>query len=368
MSQRGDESDSLIGFSKFHVAGRTAGALQHVDDRELLFQLCSDFGQRPVLTEAVFVADITHRHDLNERQLHSARPAEIQERVDLVLIEALQGDGVYFHLKTRFQRGLDSVEHLRQPAPSGDHREFFRVERVQGHIDSIDAARSEAAGEFAELRTIRRECQLVEQSAFQMSRNRLEVLHDSAPDQRFSSGYSKLPDSERNERGAEPVEFLQGQQFLLGQELHFFRHAVHASEVAAISHRNTQISDRAPEWIHQFLTRAHALNIGSISGGGNTHQFLSLDFNKKEGSDRVPLCRKASMILSRNAKGIAESAGEGFYAAKFDFGFCARGKQFAGSERAEKFEAFCWASPGIFQEFALRSGDRPFSVSNLWLR
>ncbi len=54
------------------------------------------------------------------RAHHSVR------REELVLVHALQRDGVDLDVQTRLARGLDAVEHLGQAAPAGDLRRISR--------------------------------------------------------------------------------------------------------------------------------------------------------------------------------------------------------------------------------------------------
>ena len=50
---------------------------------------------------------------------------------------------------------------------------------------------------------------------------------------------------------AEPVELLERQQILLGQERHVLRHAIDAAEIAAVRDRDPQIGDRAAERVDE---------------------------------------------------------------------------------------------------------------------
>ena len=54
-----------------------------------------------------------------------------------------------------------------------------------------------------------------------------------------------------NERATQAVEFLEAEQVGLRQERHVFRHAVHTAEIAAVGHRDAQISDNATKQIDQ---------------------------------------------------------------------------------------------------------------------
>jgi len=104
------------------------------------------------------------------------------------------------------------------------------------------------------------------------------------------------------------------------------------------------------------------LNIGSISDGSNTHQLLSRNFNKEAGSDGASLCRKALMILNRNAKGIAESACEGFHAARFDFGFCPRSGNSSRPAGSPANRHSCRTPPGM--SAGIRTETRKQAISH----
>jgi hypothetical protein len=78
-------------------------------------------------------------------------------------------------------------------------------------------------------------------------RDRLSTAHDVAPDQRLAAGQPQLAHAAGDEGRAQPVEFLQRQNLLLGQERHVLGHAVDAAEVAAVGDRDAQVGDFAAE-------------------------------------------------------------------------------------------------------------------------
>src|SRR6185437_1319453 len=91
--------------------------------------------QRQVLLEARLAADIAHRHDLDEDKVEAflARPGD--EPVELVLVDALEGDGVDLDGKPGAPRRRQPAQNLVEPAPTGDTRELRRVERVERDVD-----------------------------------------------------------------------------------------------------------------------------------------------------------------------------------------------------------------------------------------
>jgi hypothetical protein len=70
----------------------------------------------------------------------------------------------------------------------------------------------------------------------------MEQRHDVAAHQRLAAGQAQLFDPEPTKGAAHPVEFLERQQLFLRQEIHLFRHAINAAEVAAIGDRHAQNS------------------------------------------------------------------------------------------------------------------------------
>ena len=61
----------------------------------------------------------------------------------------------------------------------------------------------------------------------------------------------QLAHAARHEGRAQPVELLQAEHVLLGQEGHVLGHAVDAAEIAAVGHRDAQIGDLPAEPVDQ---------------------------------------------------------------------------------------------------------------------
>ena len=162
----------------------------------------------------------------------------------------LQRDRVDLHREAGGLRGVDPGQHLVELAPARDRAELVRVERVERDVDALHAAVGELGGVFRQLRAVGGQRQLVEPVA-EMARERAHQGHDAAPHQRLAAGEAQLAHAARDERAAQPVEFLEREQVLLRQERHVLRHAVDAAEIAAVGHRDAQIGDRAPERIDQ---------------------------------------------------------------------------------------------------------------------
>ena len=173
------------------------------------------------------------------------------EVVQLVLVDALERDGVDLDPEPGLDRGVDAVHHLGEAAPAGDLRELRGVERVERDVDPPDAAVGELGREAAELAAVGGQRQLLERAGLEVARHGAEEGHDALAHQRLAAGDPELLDAEADEGRAEPVELLERQQLGLGQELHVLGHAVDAAEVAAVGHRDAQVGDRARERVDQ---------------------------------------------------------------------------------------------------------------------
>ncbi len=84
-----------------------------------------------------------------------------------------------------------------------------------------------------------------------MTAERCEQAHDIAPHQRLAAGQAELADAEIDERAAQPVQLLETEQLLLGQEGHVLRHAIDTAEIAAVGDRDPDVADGALEGIDQ---------------------------------------------------------------------------------------------------------------------
>ena len=117
------------------------------------------------------------------------------QRFDLVLVDALQGDGVDLDREPGLLGGVDSRHDLRKVAPAGDAAELLGIEGVERHVDAPHAAGGEVAGEAGELRAVGGHRQLVERAGLEVPRQRAEQGHDVAPHERLAARDAKLADA-----------------------------------------------------------------------------------------------------------------------------------------------------------------------------
>ena len=89
VGHRRDEAELAAGLGDADVAGRAAGVVVEVGQRELLGEPRAQQRQRHILVDAAF-ADVAHRHHLDQRQRHALAVRPLHQRGDFVLVQVLQ--------------------------------------------------------------------------------------------------------------------------------------------------------------------------------------------------------------------------------------------------------------------------------------
>jgi hypothetical protein len=269
MGERRDETDLLPGFFQTHIARRAAGALGQVGEGEGFGQMRAQVRQLPVLAQPVLVADIAHRHDLDEGQIHVARFAPLDQREQLVLVEALEGDGVDLDPQPGLLRGVDALDHLRQAAPAGDVGKFLLVERVERDVHPAHACGVEIVCETLKLAAIGGECEFLEIARIEMPGHGVKEGHDPLAHQGLAAGDAQFFHAHAHEGRAHAVELLERQQLFLGQEGHVFRHAIDAAKIAAVGHGDAQVGDGSLERVYERCCHGRNLSRAVERGKGD---------------------------------------------------------------------------------------------------
>ena len=154
----------------------------------------------------------------------------------IVVVEAFQGNRVDLQLQSGSLCGLDAGHDLIEVAPTGDRLELVGLQRIERHVQPLDAGRLQIAGKARQLRAIGRQRQFLEGAAVEMTRERTDEVHDVLAHQGLAAGQSQALDALCDEGRGQPVEFLQREKVALGQKLHVLGHAIDAAKVAAIRH------------------------------------------------------------------------------------------------------------------------------------
>ena len=111
---------------------------------------------------------------------------------ELVIVDALEGDGIDLDREAGALRRLDALQNLVEFAPAGDRPELVCVEGIERDVDALDAMRREFGGVLFELGAVGGHGQFVERAAREMARQRADQRHDPAPHQRFAAGQAQL--------------------------------------------------------------------------------------------------------------------------------------------------------------------------------
>ena len=280
MGQGRDEADLLPGLGQPDITGRAACAFGKIQQRKAFGQPGAQVGQGPVLIQPVLLSHLAHRHHLDEGQVVTLVAAPLHQIEQLAVVDALEGYGVDLDAQAGSGRGPDPLQHLGQAAPPGDCRELVSVQRVQRHVHAPDTDIGQFRRVAGQLAAVGGQGQLV-QAVPKVTRHVAEKAHDAATDQRLSSGDTQLAHAQADEGGGQAVKLLQRQEVGLGQELHVFRHAIDASEIAAVGDRHPQIGDGAGKRVDQGRVHVHPPYLGAPdpghkagirgSGGGPCH-------------------------------------------------------------------------------------------------
>src|SRR5512139_211542 len=97
-------------------------------------------GDRIELVHAVLAADIAHRHHFDEGDVVAVLAAPFDQAIELVIVDALEGDSVELDPDAGGLGGGDAFQYRPQFAPTGDAGEFFRIEGIDRDIDPADTA------------------------------------------------------------------------------------------------------------------------------------------------------------------------------------------------------------------------------------
>ena len=168
MRQRRDKAQALAGLCQPHIAGGAAGLIGQIMQRVFGRQTGAQIFQWPVLIKTRYIAHLAHRHHFDKGQIVVLGCAPIGQAEQLILIEAFQGHGVDLYAQPRLGGRLNAVQHLIQPPPAGDLREFGRIKRIKRHIDAFHAAGREIGGIFAQLRSVGGQRQFLQRPSAQM--------------------------------------------------------------------------------------------------------------------------------------------------------------------------------------------------------
>ena len=204
----------------------------------------------------IAVADV---HVLDEAH-DDARAAEVLDQIERrVIVEAALDHRVDLDRREpRVQRGANAFEHAVALGEAAAHLpEDLRIERIEAHGDAMQAVGFELGGVLREQHRVRRERDVLHA----VERGELaDELRRVRSQQRLAAGQPHLLHAELHEQARQPRDLLERQTLGGFQEAivlveRLARHAVRATEVAAIHDRDAQVVQRPPERIVRTLRR-----------------------------------------------------------------------------------------------------------------
>jgi hypothetical protein len=171
----------------------------------------------------------------------------------LVVVDVAQQDRVDLHRRQPLLGGRGQTgEHVVQPVATRDLRERVAADRVEAHVDAVEAGVGQRAG-----RSLQAERVGGERSARPGTerRRRADDVDQAAAYERLTAGEPDLVDTQPGDRDVDqPHDLGVGQHVVGGEPLEAFRgHAVLAAQVAPVSERHPEIGRLAAVTVHQSL-------------------------------------------------------------------------------------------------------------------
>lgn len=193
----------------------------------------------------------TDVHVFNEADDMALGSGEFGEQLDLVVIHPAADHYIDLERReTRINSRVDTGQDLLKGGGCvGDLFEPPWVERIETHGDSMQTRRTEGARKPSQEGTVRRKGKIFHARYADKHGDQSRKV---SAQRGFPPCDSNLAHSCPDEGRCDPCDLLECQQLLLGQEPeirpeNFARHAVAATHVAPVRHRDAQISERTVE-------------------------------------------------------------------------------------------------------------------------
>ena len=144
----------------------------------------------------------------------------------------------------------------------GDMPKGLRIQAVEADVDPSHPRGEQRLRVLCQPIAVGRHGKFVEPVAEPFTDPRGEIC-DAAPHQRFATRQPDLAHAAIDEAIRDQRDFLKTEQMIARQEAHMLRHAIAASQIAAIGDRDSQIGDRAAILIDQGARACHTLELGA---------------------------------------------------------------------------------------------------------
>ena len=182
-------------------------------------------------------------HVFDEAHLGPARPAELDQVHQFIVVDAADDDSVDLEAGEDRRRGGDPLEHAIELVESRQAAEPFGMQRVEADGQAVQTGVAQRPRLRREQDAVGRHRQVANGGA---RGEPADQIGQVAAQQRLASGQPHLVDAERGEDVDQRLDFLEVQDVFARQpDVVRLRHAVAAAQVAAIRHRQAQVPQRA---------------------------------------------------------------------------------------------------------------------------
>ena len=177
-----------------------------------------------------------------KRISRAARLRELEQRNDLVVVDAANDHRVDLEARERIDGRVDAGEHARQLVETRQLHEAIALQRVEADRQAMQAGALEIVHGRREQHRVGRHREIANPV---LARQPLDQRRQVAAEQRFAAGQPHLVDAETQELIDEPIDLLELQDVLARQpDVVLLGHAVLAAQVAAIGDRQPEIGQR----------------------------------------------------------------------------------------------------------------------------
>ena len=197
----------------------------------------------------VGIADV---HKFDEAQDNALAFAVAGDGQNFAVIHPALHDHINFHTQPRGARRGDTLKDASRMMSATVHRpENSRIQRVETHGHAVQARLGQSGRQFRKEQPVGRHGDVLQGGK---TAQPVQEFFHSAPQEGFAAGDAQLADPAADEGADNAAEFGQPQELILAQENMVVvedlrRHAVGATQIAAIGERNAQIMHRAGEKI-----------------------------------------------------------------------------------------------------------------------
>ena len=165
-----------------------------------------------------------------------------------------EGHSIDFHMQPSGLCSLNPAQRLGDVPAPGQLAITVRAQCIERNIDPLHPETSESFNMVRQLRSVGRQRQFLETARRKVVRQALEQLHDPPTNQWLTARDTQLAHTQIDEGAGQAEQLFNGQELRLRKELHPLCHAIGASKITAVGHRQPQIADLATKGIDERVS------------------------------------------------------------------------------------------------------------------